>query len=506
VKRALATIALLAFAAPGCRGIGSPQRASELAECPPGEGPRDGLCGTFEVWENRAEASGRRIPLRVVVMPALSREPRPDPLLILAGGPGQAATEIREFLQPLTRRVQEQRDVIFIDQRGTGASSPLDCEVEEDLEASPDAAAASLEALKECLAGYEADTRQYTTPNAVDDFDEVRERLGYERLNLWGGSYGTRVALVYLRRHPDHVRSAVIDGVAPVDMELPLYFPRDGERALSLLFEACAKDEGCARAYPDLERRTRSMLAELQRSPRHVTLTHPLTGLPEQLEVDGELVGGIVRTALYSSEVGALLPLLLTRAADGDISGLAAIAGAAGASGISPGLMLSVLCTEDVARIDPARAQEAAKGSFLGVLPVERLRDACAAWPKGTLPEGYSEPVTSDRPVLVLSGELDPVTPPTWGEHAASHLSHSRLVVVPGAAHGTSTLGCVPERIAEFLEKGSAEGLDFSCVDELHRPPFFLSPAGPVPPPDKKAKKEKQDEAGEAANTGEGAP
>jgi pimeloyl-ACP methyl ester carboxylesterase len=145
--------------------------------------------------------------------------------------------------------------------------------------------------------------------------------------------------------------------------------------------------------------------------------------------------------------------------------------------------MLSVLCTEVVPWIDPARAREAAEGSFLGVLPVERLSEACAAWPRGELPEGYHEPVRSERPVLVLSGELDPVTPPSWGEAVAGHLPNALHVVVPGAAHGTSMLGCVPERIAEFLEAASASDLDFDCVEELRRPPFFLGPAGPVPPP-----------------------
>jgi len=418
-------------------------------------------------------------------------------VVILAGGPGQAATEIREPLGPLVRRIQEQRDVVFVDQRGTGAASPLDCDVEQELEAAPDAVAAALEALKKCLAGYEADTRQYTTPNAVDDLDEVRERLGYGQVNLWGGSYGTRVALVYLRRHPERVRSAVIDGVAPVNMHLPLYFARDGERALELLFEACRADAGCAEAFPELEPRTRALIDGLRRKPRRVTLTQPTTGVAEEIDVDGETIAGIVRVALYSAEAGSLLPLLLTRAAEGDFAGLVTIASAAGDGGISAGLMLSVLCTEDVAGIDPEKAREAAEGSFLGVVPVERLKESCALWPRGELPEGYHEPVRSDRPVLVLSGELDPVTPPSWGEAAAATLANARHVVVPGVGHGTSTRGCVPERIAEFYEAGSAAGIDFACVEELHRLPFFLGPAGPVPPPP--AKEEEQKGEKEAA-------
>ena len=478
----LAALGLGALGTAGCGGLGGPRRAAELAECPPGEGPSDALCGTLEVFENRAAASGRRIPLKVVVLPALSREPRPDQLADLGRG---------------LARVQEQRDVVFVDQRGTGASGPLDCDVGEELEAAPDAVAAALEALKQCLAGYEADTRQYTTPNAVDDLDEVRERLGYEQVNLWGGSYGTRVALVYLRRHPERVRSAVIDGVAPVNMHLPLYFARDGERALELLFEACRADAGCAEAFPELEPRTRALIDELRRAPRHVALTQPSTGVAEEIDVDGETIAGIVRVALYSAEAGSLLPLLLSRAALGDFAGLVTIASAAGDGGISPGLMLSVLCTEDVAGIELERAREAAAGSFLGVVPVERLKESCALWPRGELPEGYHEPVRSDRPVLVLSGELDPVTPPSWGEAAAATLPNARHVVVPGVGHGTSTRGCVPERIGEFFEAGSASGIDFGCVDELHRLPFFLGPAGPVPPPPKK-KKETRDAKGAA--------
>jgi pimeloyl-ACP methyl ester carboxylesterase len=482
-RLSLVLAAVLAAGAAGCRGIGAPQRSEVLEECPPGEGPSDALCGSIEVFEDRQAASGRRIPLRVVVLPALSREPRPDPLLILAGGPGQAATQLREALGALVRQVQAERDVIFVDQRGTGKSGALDCEVGEELEGAPDAVAAALETLKGCLEGYEADTRHYTTPNAVDDFDEVRERLGYEQLNLWGGSYGTRVALVYLRRHPERVRSAVIDGVAPVNMRLPITFARDGERALRMLFEACAADAGCAEAFPEVEPRTRALLEELERAPRHVTLKDPVSGESEELDIAAETVSGIVRLALYNSQVSALLPLLLSRAAEGDFAGLAAIASAGGDGGISPGLMLSVLCTEDVAWIEREQALREAQGSFLGIKPVERLTEACSLWPRGELPEGYAEPVRSERPVLALSGELDPVTPPSWAEAAVEHLPNARHVVAKGIAHGTSMLGCLPERIAEFLEAGDARDLDFSCVEELGRPPFFLGPAGPVPPP-----------------------
>jgi len=471
-----------AWLGPAACAPASSRRASLLSPCPPGEGPDDALCGRVEVFEDRAAASGRRLALRVVVLPALSRDPRPDPLFILAGGPGQAATRLVEGLSPLLQRVQELRDVVLVDQRGTGDSAPLDCDVSEGLRDEIDAPAVSLETLKACLAGYDADPRLYTTPIAVDDLDQVREALGYERIDLWGGSYGTRVGLVALRRHPDRVRAAVLDGVAPTGMRLPLYFARDGERALDLLLGACEERPDCAAAFPDLRRRSRALLEELDRRPRRVEMVHPRTGAALSVRFDREIVASVLRSALYSGEVASLVPLMLDRADRGDYGPLAAILGMAEGVKLSGGMMLSVLCAEDVPWIDDAEAEAATRDTFLGDVTVHNMRQACSVWPRGELPPGYRDPVVSDRPVLLLSGELDPVTPPVWAEQAAAHLSASRHVVVPGTGHGTSTRGCVPERIAEFLERGSAEGIDFDCVRELRRPPFFLSPAGPVAP------------------------
>jgi pimeloyl-ACP methyl ester carboxylesterase len=210
-----------------------------LAPCRPADNIEDGLCGTWEVFENRDAAAGRRITLRVVVLPALSTNTASDPVFILAGGPGQAASELTEAIRVPFRQVNRDRDLVFVDQRGTGGSNPLTCELDEE---APEEAllldpmadellrARVVEQLGACVASLDADPRFYTTPIAMDDLDDVREALGYDTINLWGGSYGTRAGLVFLRRHPDRVRTAILDGVAPVAMKLPLYMGMDAAR------------------------------------------------------------------------------------------------------------------------------------------------------------------------------------------------------------------------------------------------------------------------------------
>jgi len=477
-------VALAALLVAGCaEAPPSARDASLLAPCTSAEAPADALCGQVEVWENRAASEGRRVALKIVVLPALSREPRADPLFVLAGGPGQAATEIAGALAALLTRVQEERDVVLVDQRGTGGSSPLDCDLPEDLDAQADPVGASLARLRECLAGYEADTRLYTTPIAMDDLDDVRSALGYDRINLWGGSYGTRAALVYMRRHPDRARSAVLDGVAPPDMKLPLSFAADGQRALDRLLEACEEDPDCRGTFPALGERITRLLERLEEQPAELSLEDPHTGAPEEVRIDRDTLASLLRNALYSPTVSSLLPLLLERADAGDYRGLAALASLAGEvpSNLSLGMMLSVLCTEDVALIAEPEAAAATARTFLKRAALDRFQESCSFWPRGELPPGYHDPVASEVPVLVLSGELDPATPPRWGAAVAEHLPNAHHVVVPAAGHGTSTLGCVPRLIGRFLDAGSAADLDASCVEEIRRSPFFLTPSGPLP-------------------------
>lgn len=439
-------------------------------------------CSNYPVFENRQTRQGRTLTLRVAVVPALAASPRPDPLFILVGGPGQAATEAGARVAEALRDVRRTRDIVLVDQRGTGKSHPLKCDDENSTLAKRFAPALDLGETRACLRGLDADTTQYATPAAMDDLDDVRRALGYSRINLWGGSYGTRAALVYLRQHPDHVRSLILDGVAPTQIELPSFVPRDAQRALDLSFEDCASDPDCKAAFPDAEPRLMALLGQLGSEAHSLSIAHPRRGVAESLRIERDGLSSVLLNLLYVPELAALIPLGVERASHGDYAALIAAAEAfSDGVGVSSGMFLSVVCAEDVPRISAEEAAERSHDSFLGGAWLDRLRAECAEWPSAELPEAYFAPILSDTPSLVLSGNLDPVTPPSWGAQVAGQLSHSRHVVVPGVGHGVSMLGCVPDLIGDFLDSLDPDGLDTACVERLHRPAFFTSLMGPSP-------------------------
>jgi pimeloyl-ACP methyl ester carboxylesterase len=441
-------------------------------------------CGTHEVYEDRAAKAGRKLRLRVVVVPALAAQPEPDPLVLLAGGPGQAASRTQVLLA--LERIRRKRDIVLVDQRGTGDSHPLECEL-HPLEAGLAARFAdtgAADAVRKCREGWVADARHYTTPIAMDDLDEVRAALGYERINLWGVSYGTRAALVYLRQHPERVRTAILDGVAPMSLYLPLYAPRDGQQALEKLLAHCEKDAACAKAYPRLRPRTEALLARLEARPERVQVPHPRTGVPEDIVLSRRVFLSELFGHLYSPELAALVPLMLDRATRGEWAPFVALS--VGLTEgmertVSQGLYYAVVCAEDAPFFDRAAVEREAKGTWFGPdMGLETLA-VCEGWPRAALPEGYREPVASDVPTLLLSGELDPVTPPAWAEEAKRTLSRGLHVVVPGVGHNTLGADCARSLMHDLLERGSVEGLTPACGPGLTRPPFFTSFAGPVP-------------------------
>ncbi|HET9452025.1 MAG TPA: alpha/beta hydrolase [Aggregicoccus sp.] len=472
------------------RGAEGPVRTLALSPCKLEGLSTPAQCGTLEVWEDREAKRGRKVPLRIAVVPALAASPAPDPVFFLAGGPGQGAVELAGQVMPAIERLRRERDIVFVDQRGTGKSRPLECETD-----APDAglsaryaAAFDPEPLRRCLAGYDADPRLYTTPIAMDDLDEVREALGYARINLYGISYGTRAALVYLRRHGAHARSAILDGVAPLGLKLPLYLARDSQRALDLLFAHCAADAACSRAYPRLQPRFQALLAQLRQAPARTRVAHPLTGVQEDVEIPFEAFVGGLRGLLYMPEAAALAPLVIDRVEKGDWAPFVAMTASLQdgfAQGMSVGMFLSVVCREDAPFISEEDVARETKGTWAGEVLARPLLRSCALWPRGAVPEEYLAPVSSQVPVLLLSGELDPVTPPSWGDEAARHLPHSLHVTVPGVGHNTVGMGCVRSLMADFLARGSVEGLTPGCGagadPALARPPFFTSFAGPHP-------------------------
>ena len=487
MKRACAAVTVAAALTwSACASTPRPTALDRLHPCAGDEGPTDAYCGTYAVSENRDTKQGRRIDLRIIVLPALSNESKPDPVFFLAGGPGQGAAELARGIKEYFRTIQTERDIVLVDQRGTGKSHPLDCKFEDDTLKSlnePEGATLGLERLKKCLSTYDADPRLYTTTIAMDDLDEVRAYLGYDAINVYGGSYGTRAGLVYLRQHGDRVRAIVLDGVAPTNMRLPLFFARDAQRALDKLLAACVADAGCNAKYPKLDERLRALFTRLDKDPPHVRLTHPRTGATEEITVEAGFLASIVHAALYSPLISSLLPELVTRAEKDDFQGLLALVmlNDGVADNMAIGMQMSVLCAEDYPRIEPAEVERQSAGTLFAKHLLSRRMQVCEFWPKGKVDAAFYEPVTSDRPALLLSGEVDPVTPPSWGAETAAHLSKSLHVVVSSTGHGVISTGCGLRMMRDFIKSGSADGLDTQCATTVTRPPFFVTPAGPDP-------------------------
>jgi pimeloyl-ACP methyl ester carboxylesterase len=485
---ALPLSGFLALSVAGCHRArpGESSAALTLTPCRPHGAREETQCGTFEVWENRATRSGRRIKLAVEVVSALSTSPASDPVFVLAGGPGQGAADLVGSLLPMFEKLHRKHDLVFVDQRGTGTSSPLKCPSEdaglkEKLREGVDTAA-----LRSCLAGLEdagLDPSTYTTSPAMDDLDDVRAALGYPTIDLWGGSYGTRAALTYLRQHPDHTRAVVLDGVDPPSMSLIVASAENAERAFDKVFAACNADPACARTFPDLRTKLVTLLASLAAHPVTTTLADPTTGAPTEVTITRTTFLLDLHGLLYKPEIAALLPLVIDSASHGDFAPFAAQAVSSSAIGdqISEGMYFSVVCAEDAPLATPEAVAAHTKDTMMGDAFAQSILGVCSFWPKGPVPADFHDPVASAVPVLLLSGDLDPVTPPSRAEEARAKLTASTAVVVPATGHITSSTGCVPDLVEGFVDHASVAGLDLGCVAKVRPPPFFVTFAGPEP-------------------------
>lgn len=452
-------------------------------------------CGNLEVFENRGTRKGRKISLKVMVLPATGNDRAADPLFYIPGGPGSSATEDAPGVAPVFAKVHERHDLVFLDQRGTGGSHPLNCEFYNPSD--PQSYFGyffPLDEVKKCRQQLEptSDLTLYTTPIAMDDLDEVRAALGYDKINIFGGSYGTRAALVYLRQHPEHVRTIILQGVTPTNQFMPYDFPQNAERALLGVLNECAADEACNQAFPNLQAEEKSLLNRLLQGPVDVELTMPGPSGAEKASPAGEsakvvkvklsrdLAAEAIRYMLYNPVAASRVPLILHQAASGNFRPLAENAllyrQRLVANG-SNGLYLSITCAEDLPWIKPGEGERLAANTFLGDYRLRQQREACALWPRARIPRGYSEPVRGSAPVLILTGQWDPVTPPSNGDTAARYLSSSLHVVVPHGAHGLGGLEgieCVMNLMAQFIETGSTKNLDADCVKNVRRKGFAL--------------------------------
>ena len=455
-------------------------------------------CTDLTVVEDRERSNdptARRIAIHVVVIPALARKAEPDAVFVLAGGPGQSATDVAGSLFPLLARLGRDRDVVLVDQRGTGQSNPLSCAREtssENIKAQFDPADMDtrVAACAQRLAAR-ADLTRYTTTIAMQDLDDVRARLGYGRIDLWGGSYGTRAALEYARLFPERLRTMTLDGVAPAWQKLPLSFGVDTDATLIALVGSCAHDAVCAKRYPALGADVDALIAMLGTGRPVARFTQPVTGEKIEVPVTRAGLAALLRTPLYASLTASLLPAAIDQAAHGDFGALGALTFVVG-SGIDEhlalGMHLSVVCAEDVpaitaAEVDGVRA-EAAKSRIDGrpnpfaAVYLDQYRHLCAAWPARPVAPDYFTSLAGKPgarvPTLLLSGGIDPATPPAEADRVARVMTNARHLIAPNVAHGVSLQGCAPELIERFIRTADPKTIDGACLAAIPRPPFYV--------------------------------
>lgn len=443
-------------------------------------------CGSLSVPEDPEDAGGARIELAIAVVPAVATRAKPDPLVLIAGGPGQGAIQTYAPLLSMFAGVRRERDLVLVDQRGTGGSNRLDCAMPDDALESGEIPPERLAALaRECLARLPGRPQFYTTSIAVRDLDAVRAALGYAQVNLYGGSYGTRVAQHYARRFPDRARTVVLDGVVPPTLALGPSIVIESQRALDRVFGRCAADPDCNARFPALPEQFARLDAKLRAGPVTVTLADPLTGEVRAVDVTRAHLLTMARMLVYSPGTASLLPLLVHEAATrGNYAPLAAQAEMLGdelESMIAMGMHNSVTCAEDAPRFAGAVERPALEATAMGTLMLDAMQAICDAWPRGPVDADFSEPLDSAVPALLLSGEFDPATPASYGEAAAQGFRNGRHLVVPGQGHGVAGLPCLQRLVRQFVDDGSAAALDDACVAAIRPAPFFLSFSGSAP-------------------------
>ena len=475
--------ALAAAVATAAAAAGEARAQAGLTDCRIDGLRNSAKCGVVQRPLDPARPDGPMLDVHYAVVPAMARRKLPDPVFLLAGGPGQSAIGVAPQTMRLFARLNNRRDIVFVDQRGTGRSAPLTCpDTKRETLAGQADTAEQVRRVLECRAELlkraplraAADLGFFTTTIAMQDLDAVRRQLGAERIDLVGVSYGTRAALEYMRQFPQAVRRSVLDSVAPPDMVLPASSSTDAQAALDALFAACDAQPECTRNYPALRADWAALLRGL---PRAASAPHPLTGAPERFTLTREMVLGAVRGALYDPAMAAALPAAITGAAAGryeGLTGLGSLLGSRRGLQLATGMHFSVVCAEDAPRFDQATD---VPGADFGASLAGVYRQVCAHWPRGAVPAAFYRVPPARSPVLLLSGGADPATPPRHGARIAAALGPAaRHVVVPNAGHSVLGVGCardVMHRFIDSVDDAAAVAVDASCLTAIPRPGVF---------------------------------
>lgn len=441
-------------------------------------------CGSLLVKENPADPASKELALEILRLPAISPAAQPDPLFLIQGGPGGSSIEMASFIHGVFADVRKNRDLVFVDQRGTGKSNPLRCEQLSPADMHlPDAAQVEkyIRLMQQCAGQYKESLPFYTTLQAVQDLDAVRHALGYHQINIWGVSYGTRVALEYAKRYPQATRSLVLDGVAPKEIALSKFSARDSLAALTAVNTECLAQAACAQAFGDILHKAeqvyaRLQLADQQNSPLQISYLHPVHQQPEQLTLTARNFSLLIFNALYSRDLTVLLPQAISEAEQENYRILAVLFSMAMEQSqkmnIADAMHFSVLCNEDWHFISSSDVETTPP--FFGLNAIKDRHRVCGFWPKADLPDDYWQPIQSDVPALLLSGKHDPVTPETWAEQVARGLPNSTRLLAAGGNHGISYEGCVPQIIAQFIERASMHEVKTECVNRIKPLPMLL--------------------------------
>lgn len=474
--RLLLAAALLLPALAPARTLGELEFSACTLTAESGLPPVEAWCSQLEVPEDRAVPDGRRITLALAWLGPAAGASEPDPVFLLAGGPGQSARESYPATAMAFAEILKQRNVILLDQRGTGGSNALHCDSDEQgwdqLDPSPEYLADFSRQCLEKLSSH-ADVRHYTTTDAVADLEAVRQALGAETINLVGVSYGTRVAQQYTASHPERVRTVVLDGVVPNTLVLGQEHAANLEASLTTQLERCQQEPGCNAALGDPLQHLRALKAELQNQPRAVRYRDATSGQMLEGRFTWPMLSALLRMYAYQPAVASTLPLLLHELAQGQtdtaMSQAKMLLDSLGGS-MAHGMGLSVSCSEDA---DQLRVDSADADTVLGTEFIEYSLAQCSVWPRGTRPEGFRRPLNTDTPVLLLSGELDPVTPPRYGDQVAESLANGVHLVLRGQGHNVIGAGCMPRLMAQFIESADAKSLETECLDRLSPTPPF---------------------------------
>jgi pimeloyl-ACP methyl ester carboxylesterase len=440
-------------------------------------------CGALERHENPDDPDSPLLELFVAVVPALTLEPEPDPFVPIAGGPGQASTEFYAGYSAAFEMVRRNRDIVLLDQRGTGQSAAMECEADDEIIVGRFSREQTITETEECLDELPYDPRFFTTSIAVRDLEALRQALGYRQFNLYGISYGSRVAQHFLRRYPDSTRTVVLDGVVPPQMALGPAIAIEAQNALDAIFDRCAESDECALAFPDIREEFEKLRESLGEEPVSVTLPNPLTGEPQELSFGRQQMAAALRLLSYHPNSVAVMPMLINEAIHDNFAPLAAqflMISESMSDALNIGMHNAVVCTEDAPFFTGEKVgRDALDATYIGPLQLDALEAICSVWPTGVLDEQFKTPVDTDVPVLLLSGEADPVTPPRYAELAAVDFGNARLLTGRKQGHGQAVRGCMPNVIAKFVQTANVNEPEIDCLDRLFAMPFFLDFSGP---------------------------